>query len=246
VLLCGVRAVNFYMLVDREHWYGSPISRRGELQDDDAALYRRALALLDRLDWWSLRREAPVLLLRDRDADRRWASQRWHSATAALLTPRQFPPDLRSADADRRDDQRDRLRACRSLLEAASLDFDEGSTDAPPALDTYELVVTCGDPAAVAHRNVVAADDLAAAQLPESPYRLVSAASGVSLHRFVGAGTEVVGVVNSTGETATFALKFEGRRTFTGCWRDDVTVTGDGSIELTLPPYSADLWTVRS
>lgn len=243
VLLCGVRAVNFYMLVDREHWYGSPISRTGKLVEADAALYRRMNQVLAELDWWEFERDAPVLLLRDRDLDRRWQSQRWDSATAAVLDPRQFPPELRSALADDVHDQTPLLDRCRSQLEAAGLDFDEGSSDAPPRLDRYALVVTAGDPGGLEHPHVVAASALHTIPLPEPRYRL-QAPAGVSLHRFRGPGErEVVGLLNCAATPADVVLSFDGPRTFTGRWRPG-TVCGTGVVRMSLPAQQGQLWQV--
>ena len=242
VLMCGVRALNFYMLVDREHWYGSPISRTGNVIEADAALYRRMHEVLAQLDWWALERDAPVLLVRDRDLDRRWGSQRWDSPTAAVLDPRQFPAELRAAFADDTDDQTPSLERCRARLEAAGLDFDEGSSDAPMRLDRYALVVTTGDPDRLDHPNVVAASRLHEVPLPQPAYRL-QAPPGVSLHRFRGRGREVVGLLNCADAPAEAVLSFDGARTFTGRWQHG-TSHGAGTVRMSLPPQQGQLWEV--
>ena len=242
VLMCGVRALNFYMLVDREHWYGSPITRTGSIVEEDAQLYRRMNSVLGELDWWALERDAPVLLLRDRELDRRWGSQRWESATAAVLDARQFPAELRAALADPRDDQSSLLDSCRQQLEAAGLDFDEGSSDAPPPLDQYSLVVVVGDPDLVHHSNVMPAARLHEAHLPRPAYGL-QAPPGVSLHRFRDSGREVLGLLNAAAAPADVEICFDGERTFTGRWQSGV-LHGVDTVRLTIEAQHGQLWEV--
>ncbi len=71
LLAAGVRAFNLYMIVDRDRWYGAPITIEGEIRPPGPWL-RRLLAVLDQLEWTSLRREAPVALVLSR-ADARFA-----------------------------------------------------------------------------------------------------------------------------------------------------------------------------
>lgn len=66
----GLRGINFYMIVERERWYGSPITRTGAKRRDYWDFYQSHLQLLDRLRPWELRRKAPVCILSARDYER--------------------------------------------------------------------------------------------------------------------------------------------------------------------------------
>jgi beta-galactosidase len=225
LLLTGVRAWNWYMLAEREHWYGSPIDRFGYLRDDEASLYPRLMTLLHELDWWSLERDAPVLLMTDREAERRQAGQRTACEVTAVLDPLQLPAALRVLAPD---PQPALLQAWRDRLERHGLDFDEGSSDAPPRPGRYSAVVDMRTPTD--------------APLPRSAYRL-RAPHGVSLHRFTGAGREVLGVVNRTADSAALTLAGLDGAQLTGRWHPASHAGGD-ELSVVLAPHSAQLWEV--
>lgn len=69
-LAYGTRAANLYMIVDRDRWYGAPVSGRGVRREDVAGFYRRLLGALARVRWHALRRPARAVLLRDRSEGR--------------------------------------------------------------------------------------------------------------------------------------------------------------------------------
>ena len=83
-LMHGLKAFNYYMLVERERWMGSPIGRRGDLRERDASLYRRLLRFLREHEFWRFKREADVLLLYGRDYER-------HALAANVLSAPFFP-----------------------------------------------------------------------------------------------------------------------------------------------------------
>ena len=60
----GLRGINFYMIVDRERWYGAPIRRDGSVDAERANLYKRFLSLASNAK--GSRRTADVLLLTTR------------------------------------------------------------------------------------------------------------------------------------------------------------------------------------
>ena len=63
-LMYGVKAFNFYMLVERERWQGSPITRHGEYRPEYAPFYARLLAFLKRFEFWRFhRRPGAVVML---------------------------------------------------------------------------------------------------------------------------------------------------------------------------------------
>jgi beta-galactosidase len=68
-LMHGIRAINYYMLVERERWLGSPIGRRGDLRPE-AQFYRRLLEFVERSRWTELTLRTDVLLLHERDYER--------------------------------------------------------------------------------------------------------------------------------------------------------------------------------
>lgn len=69
-LMHGIKAINYYMLVERDRWLGSPIGRRGDVREETAQLYRRLLEFLRASDWTSLDRRSDVLLLSVREYER--------------------------------------------------------------------------------------------------------------------------------------------------------------------------------
>jgi beta-galactosidase len=69
-LMNGLKALNFYMLVERERWQGSPITRHGELRPHYADFYFRLSAFLRRFPIWEFDREAPALLMLGYDISR--------------------------------------------------------------------------------------------------------------------------------------------------------------------------------
>ncbi|MCW2573413.1 MAG: beta-galactosidase [Frankiales bacterium] len=225
LLLTGVRAWNWYMLAEREHWYGSPIDRFGHLREDEAALYPRLMRVLRELDWWSLERDASVLLLTDREVERWQAGRRTACEVNAVLDPLQLPPQLRVLEPD---PQKPLLQAWRDRLEKAGLDFDEGSSDAEPPPGRYAVVLDMHTPVD--------------AELPRSMYGL-RAPHGVSLHRFTGGGREVLGVLNRASDSADVVITGLAGARLTGRWHPGSReVIAD--LDVVLAPHSAQLWEV--
>jgi beta-galactosidase len=60
----GLRGINFYMIVDRERWYGAPVRRDGSVDPERADVYKRFLAMAEKSRGAS--RTADVLLLTTR------------------------------------------------------------------------------------------------------------------------------------------------------------------------------------
>ena len=67
---CGLKGFNFYMAVERERWYGSPITRHGEYREKYADFYRRLFTWMQSSGILRKRRVAQCILLRGRDYDR--------------------------------------------------------------------------------------------------------------------------------------------------------------------------------
>ncbi|HZS16115.1 MAG TPA: beta-galactosidase [Candidatus Dormibacteraeota bacterium] len=249
-LLCGVRGWNFYMLVERDQWYGSPIGRRGEVRPD-ATLHRQLTTFLRDLDWWSLQREAPVLLLHRADVIHAANARMRSNATAAILEETQLPTALRRVADAGREEHDAVLDAWRTGLERRGIDFDEGSADAPPDLSRYALVVVPGGDAPLLQhphvRHAAPADaDLDALPVPE--FVPAAAETGVSVHHFHdGArGLRLLGALNLNGSDRHVRLRTRGGRvTLTPRWTagDDV-VQGDGEVTVRVPAYSGQIWEV--
>ncbi len=69
-LMYGFRGFNIHMLVERNRWVGSPISRKGQLSDRRHAFLQQLLRVLDNLEFYSLERPVAVLLSRNLEYER--------------------------------------------------------------------------------------------------------------------------------------------------------------------------------
>lgn len=248
-LLCGVRGWNFYMLVERDQWYGSPIDRRGRVRPD-AALHRRLAGLLRDLDWWSLQRRAPVLLLHRPDVVETATARMRSSATAAILDEQQFPTALRRIADPGLADHDAVLDAWRIALERRGLDFDEGSAAAPPDLSRYALVVVPGGDAPVLRHPMVrhalpSPADLDA--LPRPGFVPIAAPTGVSLHslRDPARDLDVLGALNMGSDDVNVRLRTSGAVTLLPRWSaEGEAVRGDGEVVVRLPAHGGEIWEV--
>jgi hypothetical protein len=250
-LLCGVRGWNFYMLVERDQWYGSPIGRRGEVRPD-ATLHQHLNAFLRDLDWWSLQRETPVLLLHRPEVVHAANARMRSNATAAILDETQLPTALRHPGDPARRQHDAVIDAWRRELENRGIDFDEGSADAPPRdLSRYAMVVVPGgDAPAVQHPAVrhamPAPADLDA--LPRPAFVPKHATTGLSLHHLHDErrGLHLLGALNLSGTDLHVALQTEGGVTLHPRWNpQDDPVTGDGEVTVRVPAYCGQIWEVR-
>ena len=97
-LMHGLKAINFYMLVERERWQGSPITRHGALRPDYAPFYLRLSSFLRRYPLWSFERDRAALLLLNYDLGRYVAlASTLNYAHADLYG---LPPELFEVDLD--------------------------------------------------------------------------------------------------------------------------------------------------
>lgn len=67
-LMGGARAVNFYMIVERERWLGSPLSNKGKRREDMAELYERFNKFLAESEWLKASPQNQGLLIHTREA----------------------------------------------------------------------------------------------------------------------------------------------------------------------------------
>jgi beta-galactosidase len=73
-LMGGARALNFYMLVERERWVGSPISASGELRPELAGLFSRFNTFLEEQEWTKSSPQHAALLMESRETQQLLAS----------------------------------------------------------------------------------------------------------------------------------------------------------------------------
>lgn len=141
-LAAGAREINVYMLVERDRWYGSPVSAHGVRREPAASLYPRLRRLVDDLGWSELRRTAPVLVVENRTERRRIAA-RQILGEALPCFPQLLPIDRRLAEPE--DPEADELARWETglseALERAGVDHDRASSSALGDLTTYRLVV---------------------------------------------------------------------------------------------------------
>jgi beta-galactosidase len=70
VLMYGIKAFNFYMLVERERWQGSPITRHAGYRPEFAPFYRDFLEFLRSYQFWNFQRRPRALVLLSYDLER--------------------------------------------------------------------------------------------------------------------------------------------------------------------------------
>jgi beta-galactosidase len=140
-LLGGARAANVYMLVERDRWFGSPLSRKGERRPK-ADFYPRLHALLDELRLEELERDAPVLLVENRTEAARVAGRQTLGGIVPCFN-QVMPLDPALLDLPHPDT--DTLRAWERGLAAAvdeaGLDCDHCTSAALPDLTRYRVVL---------------------------------------------------------------------------------------------------------
>lgn len=97
-LMHGMRAVNFYMLAERERWQGSPITRHGEYRAGYADFYRRLSTFLQQYPLGTFSRQTQVIVLLNYDLGRYAAmASTLHYAHVDLL---RLPAELSIVDLD--------------------------------------------------------------------------------------------------------------------------------------------------
>lgn len=150
MLMHGLKAFNLYMLVERERWQGSPVTRHGDLRPQYADFFVKLNAFLHTYRFWQFKRDRRVLVLRNYDLGRFAAiTETLSYAHADLLG---LPPELFRADVDLKlrwdalaeaDESRcdSWLGNLLSSLAEQSLDYDVADTHLDFArLENYSLV----------------------------------------------------------------------------------------------------------
>ncbi len=97
-LMHGLKAINFYMLVERDRWQGSPITRDNRLRPGYADFFKRLSDFLDETGLLKSEKDCPALLLLNYDLMRyRAAASTLNSFYLGLLD---LPPAFREVEAD--------------------------------------------------------------------------------------------------------------------------------------------------
>ena len=146
----GLKALNFYMLVERERWQGSPITRHGTTRPDYVVFFQRFGEFLRRYPLWEFQRRSDTLLLFNYDLSRHNAiTSTLHLAHADLLgLPAQLfevTPSLDLARDPRAEAEianpASWLGEVSRSLTGAGVDFDYADTHVPAdALGRYRRV----------------------------------------------------------------------------------------------------------
>jgi beta-galactosidase len=149
-LMNGLKAINFYMLVERERWQGSPITRHGEFRPEYADFYARLGRFLQRYPIWEFERDRSALLMLGYDISRHAKMMTTLNVAHADLLglPKELfdvETDLGlqwdprgEADFERQDSW---LQNAARSLSGRGIGFDLGDTHIDPArLDRYPLV----------------------------------------------------------------------------------------------------------
>jgi len=97
-LMFGTKAFSLYMLVERERWQGSPITRKGGLRQEYAPFYQHLTTFLQANAFWKFQRKPKVLVLFNYDIDR------YNALTSTLnyahIDLLDLPPMLSEVDPD--------------------------------------------------------------------------------------------------------------------------------------------------
>lgn len=245
----GVRAANVYMLVERDRWYGSPISAHGEIRESKGSFYRRLHAMLDELEWTSLRRDAPVLLVENRDVSRRVAARAVMGDVVPCFS-QMMPLDVRLFAPD--DEEADRAqafdRAVVAELDRLGLEADRAVSTSLPDLTRYDAVVVF-DPASLSGpgattlrgANVISRwEDLSALCRPPV---FGCAVPDLDVVRFTGSGREVLAVANNSGVRVQTSLTTAGPVRLRGVWTPE-DLKGDDAVDILVDPWAIQVWEV--
>jgi hypothetical protein len=245
----GVRAANVYMLVERDRWYGSPISATGQVREPQASFYRRLHAMLDELEWTALRRDVRVLILENRDVSRRIAARAVMGDVVPCfsqllpLDVRLFAPDDDEADAATAWD-----RAIVDELDRLGVDADRGASSSLTDVSSYDVVAVFAPERLDARVRqllqgvtVVADPAQLAAAVPPPAFGVDVQA--LDLVRFTGAGREVLCAVNSSGQAVDAKVTCEGPVRLRGVWASE-ELSGDDAVAVHVEPWAVQVWEV--
>ncbi len=135
-LMHGIRAVNFYMIVDRDRWVGAPITRDNRRRSIYFELYEKLNRFLREINFWSFHNDRGIVLLRSYDIAR--FDRAVSRMDFALRGPLPFPgglhkPEINLGIKHNRDENQPQkwLRKIDRALTRACLEFDYADTNLP-------------------------------------------------------------------------------------------------------------------
>jgi hypothetical protein len=245
----GVRAANVYMLVERDRWYGSPIAADGEIREPKADFYRRLHRMLADLEWGTLRRDARVLVLENRDVARRVAARAVMGGIVPCFS-QLLPVDVRLFEPD--DEEADRMsawdRAITAELDRLGLDTDRASSSSLPDLSRYDVVAVFAPEDLDGAVRERLRDVVVVTEPEELGEHAVPPAFGcdlpqVDVVRLTGPGREVLCAVNGSAEPVQAKLSCDGAVRLRGRWYDE-DLAGDGVVSVDLAPWAVQVWEV--
>ena len=149
LLMHGIKGVNFYMLVERERWYGSPITHDARVRREYFEFFKKLVSFLKSSRIFELKKYASCLVLTNRDYDR------LECATTLLdplplLSPQLTPPEFHCSEERFGFEQAIQLYA-RNFFEAIYRALDRAgaglnlgnTTQELESLRRYKLVALC-------------------------------------------------------------------------------------------------------
>ena len=142
-LMQGIKGFSRYMLVERDRWLDSPIRRDGRVRKDHEKMFSNANRMQSENSFTSLRRDAKVLLLANREYDRLEAASvlvsfpgdflETPSGFSEYANPLTISEDNLGFDAPVQLEKSKAFGACFEALSAGGHDFVISDTDLDPA-----------------------------------------------------------------------------------------------------------------
>ncbi|MEM8534928.1 MAG: beta-galactosidase [Chloroflexota bacterium] len=305
-LMHGLKAFNLYMLVERDRWQGSAITRHGTLRPEYADFYQRLTHFLHHYQFWRFERDRQVLVLRNYDLGRyaamtstlNYAHADLYGLPSELFTT-DVDLDLRWDAATEADEHRTDtwFGTLLNTLSNSAIDYDLADTHiTSQQLAQYPLVflqatdfmdindqrhilayIEAGGTVVVGpglpytdptltqtgiFQQFLASPGSAeigkgrliwttTMELPELVNDLVSEPSfytddpAIDLAVLRNSEQTLLFAVNPTDNKLTTTLRFNGACTLQAAWQHTETLQGNGSISLTIAPYSVQIWEAR-
>ena len=142
-LMQGIKGFSRYMLVERDRWLDSPIRRDGRVREDHEKMFSNANRMQSENSFTSLRRDAKILLLANREYDRLEAASvlvsfpgdflETPSGFSEYANPLTISEDNLGFDAPVQLEKSKAFGACFEALSAGGHDFVISDTDLDPA-----------------------------------------------------------------------------------------------------------------
>ena len=238
LLMGGVRAMNLYMAVQRDRWYGAPISETGLPDGELAPFVRRLLKLWKQVGFEALHRRADVALVMSRASI--------HLATASGLADPVTPVVLSlslggagPAMLARKDEplaQHQWATAAATLLDEMSVPYVLVDELCPPErLDRYGLVITV-PPAAEREARLHALPGLVAPHVPTRWVAVDGAPLDTALFEDDAGQTRLLFAANRSGEMVHGALRWESALVDAFAETPDPLPSARGLVRITLGP----------